>query len=130
MFYIKSGDNPADIGTKFSRFQNTFKTLGDDSLFIQGPRCLKQGIQEAVRRNELIPVDRISPTSEERDSAALEVVKLHQLVITDQHEENLTKPIEPEDALEEEELEDAVACLITTNNDTIEDESWLNTKRF
>ena len=74
-------------------------------------------------------MDRISPTSEERDSAALEVVKLHQLVITDQHEENLTKPIEPEDALEEEELEDAVACLITTNNDTIEDESWLNKKR-
>ena len=86
MFYIKSGDNPADIGTKFSRFQNTFKILGDDSLFRQGPRCLKQGIQEAVRRNELIPVDKISPTSEEKDSAALEVVKLHQLVITDQRE--------------------------------------------
>ena len=74
-------------------------------------------------------MDRISPTSEEKDSAALEVVKLHQLVITDQHEENLTKPIEPEDALEEEEIEDAVACLITTNTDTIEDESWLNRKR-
>ena len=63
--------------------------LGDDSLFRQGPKCLKHGIQEAVRRNDLIPVDRISPTSKERDSAALEVVKLHQLVITDQHEENL-----------------------------------------
>ena len=74
MFYIKSGDNPADIGTKFSRFQNTFKMLGDDSLFRQGPKCLKQGIQEAVRCNELIPVDRISPTSEEKDSAALDVV--------------------------------------------------------
>ena len=129
MFYIKTGDNPADIGTKFSRFQNTFKILGDDSLFRQGPRCLKQGIQEAVRRKELIPVDKISPTSEEKDSAALEVVKLHQLVITDQREENLTRPIEPEDALDEEEIEDAIACLITTNNDTIEDESWLSKKR-
>merc|ERR1712131_351042 len=67
MFYIKSGDNPADIGTKFSRFQNTFKILGDDSLFRQGHRCLKQGIEEAVRRNELIPIDKISPTSEEKE---------------------------------------------------------------
>ena len=89
MFYIKSGDNPADMGTKFIRFQNTFKNLGDDSLFRQGPRCLKKGIQEAIRSNELIPVDKISPTNEEKDLAALEVVKLHQLVITHQREENL-----------------------------------------
>ena len=59
----------------------------------------------------------------------MEVVKLHQLVITDQCEEKLKKPIEPEDALEEEEIDDAVACLITMNTDTIEDESWLNKKR-
>ena len=37
MFYIKSEDNPADLGTKFTRFQNTYKKLGDDSLFRQGP---------------------------------------------------------------------------------------------
>ena len=37
--------------------------------------------------------------------------------------------MEPEDALEEEDIDDAVACLITMNNDTIEDESWLNRKR-
>ena len=88
-----------------------------------------KGLQEAVRRNELIPVDRISPTNEEKDSAALEVVKLHQLVITDQCEENLIKTIEPEDALNEEEIEDAEPCLITMSNDTIEDESWLSKKR-
>ena len=27
MFYIKSEDNPADMGTKFTRFQNTYKKL-------------------------------------------------------------------------------------------------------
>ena len=129
MFYIKSGDNPADIGTKFSKFQNTYKILGDESLFRQGPECLKKGIQEAVRCNELVPVNEISPSSKEKDLAALEVVKLHQLVITDQSEEKLYKPVEPEDALEEEDIDDAVACLITMNNDTIENESWLNRKR-
>ena len=129
MFYIKSENNPADIGTKFSKFQNIYKILGDGSLFRQGPECLKKGIQEAVRCNELVPVNKISPSSKKKDLAALEVVKLHQLVITDQSEEKLEKPVEPEDALEEEDIDDAVACLITMNNDTIENESWLNRKR-
>ena len=31
-----------------------------------------------------------------------------------------------DESTEEEELENAVACIITTNTDTIEDESWLN----
>ena len=28
MFYIKSEDNPADLGTKFTKFQNTYQKLG------------------------------------------------------------------------------------------------------
>ena len=80
----------------------------------------KARIEEAVRRNELIPIEKISSTSEEKDSAALEVVKLHQLVITDHQDENLTKAVEPAEALDEEEIDDAVACLITTDSDTIE----------
>ena len=38
------------------------------------------------------------------------------------------KPIEPSDALDEESIDDAVACLIATNDETIENESWLNKK--
>ena len=82
MYYIKSKFNPADLGTKFDRFHNAYKNLGDDSLFRKGPACLKLGIEEAVRRKELIPIDNISPSPEEKDLAALEVIKLHQLVIT------------------------------------------------
>ena len=81
-----------------------------------------------MRCNELIPIEKIIPSSEEKDSAALEVVKLHQLVITENQDENITKAVEPADALDEEEIDDAVACLITMNNDTIENESWLSKK--
>ena len=63
-----------------------------------------------------------------KDPAALEAVNLHQLVITENQNENLTKAVEPADALDEEEIDDAVACLITMNNDTIENESWLSKK--
>ena len=129
MFYIKSGNNPADLSTKFSKFQNTYKILGDGSLFRQGPECLKKGIEEAIRCNELVPIDRISPSTKEQDLAALEIVKLHQLVITDHNEEELEKSAERDDALKEEDIDDAVACLIMTNNDTIGNESWLNRKR-
>ena len=36
--------------------------------------------------------------------------------------------IEPSDALDEGEIDDAVACLIATDKETIENESWLNKK--
>ena len=60
--------------------------------------------------------------------ASLEVIKLHQLVITQNQEENLKKTIEPSDALDEESIDDAVACLIATNDETVENESWLSSK--
>ena len=126
MYYIKSKDNPADLGTKFDRFQNTYKYPGDDSLFRRGPDCLRLGIEEAVKRKELVPISKISPTAIEKDLAALEVIKLHQLVITQNQEEDLKKPIEPSDALDEGSIDDAVACLIATDNETVENESWLN----
>ena len=94
----------------------------------RGPDCLRLGIEEAVKQNELIPISKISPTTKEKDLAALEIVKLHQLVITENQEENLIKPIEPSDALDEGSIDDAVACLIATNNETVENESWLNKK--
>ena len=120
MYYIKSKDNPADLGTKFDKFHNTYKCLGNDSLFRRGPDCLRLGIEEAVKQNELIPISKISPTAMEKDLAALEVIKLHQLVITQNRHENLMKPIEPSDALDEESINDAVACLIATNDETVE----------
>ena len=77
----------------------------------------------------MIPIDKISPTASERDLAALEVIKLHQLVITQDQEENLKKTIKPSDALNEESIEDAVSCLIATTDETVENESWLDSKR-
>ena len=124
-----SEDNPADLGTKFDKFHNTYRCLGDDSPFRRGPDCLRLGIEEAVKRKELVPISKISPTATEKDLAALEVIKLHQLVITQNQEENLKKTIEPSDALDKESNDDAVAYLIATNNETVENESWLNSKR-
>ena len=94
MYYIKSKENPADLGTKFENFNNAYQMLGDESLFRKGPECLKMGIEKAVQLKKLIPIDKISPTQIEKDMAALEVVKLHQLVITENRDENLVENIE------------------------------------
>ena len=59
MYYIKSKDNPADLGTKFDKFHNTYKHLGDHSLFRRGPDCLRLGIEKAVKQNELVPISKI-----------------------------------------------------------------------
>ena len=39
MYYIKSEENPADLGTKFKNFSNTYLALSDESLFRRGPEC-------------------------------------------------------------------------------------------
>ena len=56
------------------------------------------------------------------------MVKLHQLVITNDREEDLKKPIEAEDAIEEEEIENTEVCLLTFSKEAISDESWLHKK--
>ena len=75
MYYIKSKENPAYLGTGFENFNNAYQMLDDESLFRKGPECLKLGIEKTVQSRKLIPMDKISPTQIEKDMAALEVVK-------------------------------------------------------
>ena len=123
MYYIKSKENPADLGTKFENFSQTYQMLGDDSLFRNGPECLKMGIKEAVNSKRLIPIDKISLSKVEKDMAALEVVKLHQLVITENRNENFMKNLDSSEAINEKTIEDTVACLLISDNDAVEKES-------
>ena len=90
MNYIKSKDNPSDLGTKFENFGHVYQMLDDNSLFRNGPKCLEKGIQAAVASKRLIPLDNISLTAEEKALAALEILKLHQLVITENKDENFS----------------------------------------
>ena len=76
----------------------------------------------------MIPIDKSSPSKVEKDMAALEVVKLHQLVITENRSENLVKNIKASEALDEESIDNAIACLVATTDDTVEEESWMNKK--
>ena len=81
-YYIRSRDNPSDLGTKFDNFKNAYLMLDEKSLFRNGPECLKKGIKAAVASKELIPLNKMTLNAEEKALATLEVVKLHQLVIT------------------------------------------------
>ena len=67
--------------------------LDDDSLFRNGPECLKIVITAAVASKRLIPLDKFSLSKEEKDLTGLEVVKLHQLVLTKNKDENFSTRI-------------------------------------
>merc|ERR1711989_44610 len=123
MFYIKSEANPADLGTKFTKFQNTYQKLGDDSLFRRGPECLRKGLDRAIKDRDLIPAIELNPTKVEKETAALEIVKLHQLVITDDRNEEII-----DKAINKEEIENTEVCLLTFDKEIISDESWMNKK--
>merc|ERR1712163_33517 len=123
MFYIKSEANPADLGTKFTKFQNTYQKLGDDSLFRRGPECLRKGLDRAIKDRDLIPAIELNPTKVEKETAALEIVKLHQLVITDDRNEEII-----DEAVNKEEIENTEVCLLTFDKEIISDESWMNKK--
>merc|ERR1712198_581816 len=113
------------MGTKF---QNTYQKLGDESLFRRGPKCLKKGLRKAIEDKDLIPATEINPTRIEKESASLEIVKLHQLVITNDRNEEIRKPIEAKDAINEEEIENTGVCLLTFTKEIINDESWMHKK--
>ena len=120
MYYIKSKENPADLGTKFEFFNQTYQMLDEDSLFRNGPDCLKKGIKEAVTSKRLTPIDKISLSKVEKDMAALEVVKLHQLIITENKNENFMKSMNSSEAIDEETIEDTVACLLVSDSNAVE----------
>ena len=127
-YYIKSKDNPSDLGTKFDNFSNTYRLLYEDSLFRNGPECLKNGFEAAVATKKLIPLKKIALTAEEKALASLEVVKLHQLVIIRDETENFSQKIRPADMINEETIDDTVACLIMSDDEAVNREPWLNTK--
>ena len=128
VYYIRSKDNPSDLGTKFDNFKYAYQMLDEDSLFRNGPKCLEKGIEAAVASKRLIPLNNISLTAEERALAALEVVKLHQLVITRDENENFSQRMRPSDTINEETIDDTIACLIMSDDEAVDREHWFNTK--
>ena len=100
-YYIRNKDNPSDFGTKFDNFKNAYLMRDENSLFRNWPECLKKGIEAAVASKELIPLNKITLNAEEKALAALEVVKLHQLVITRDETENISQKIRPADMINE-----------------------------
>ena len=98
-YYIRSKDNPSDLGTKFDNFKNAYHMLDENSLFRNRPECLKNGIEAGVASKKLIPLNKITLNAEEKALAALEVVKLNQLVITRDETENLLQKIRPADLI-------------------------------
>ena len=69
-------------------------------------------------------MDRITLNAHEKALAALEVVKMNQLVITDEAEEDpLT--LQPNDSVDKETIDLAIPCLITATDETIDEELLL-----
>ena len=69
-------------------------------------------------------MDRITLNAHEKALADLEVVKMNQLVITDEAEEDpLT--LQPNDSVDKETIDLAIPCLITATNETIREELLL-----
>ena len=93
--------------------------LDDNLLFRNGPKCLEKGIEAAVASKRLIPLDKISLTKEEKALAALEIVKLHQLVLTENKYEHFLIRMKPSDAIKEETIEDTAACLLMSDDETV-----------
>ena len=77
---------------------------------------------------KLITLNNISLTAEEKALAALDIVKLHQLVITRDETENFSQKIRPADMINEETIDNTVACLIMSDDEAVNRKHWLNTK--
>ena len=74
-FYMKSGANPSDLGTKFDKFNDVHLLLGEDSRFRNGPACLKKGIKAAVAAGELVPLNQITQLLKKRRWQPLKLLR-------------------------------------------------------
>ena len=101
IYYIKSDSNPSDLGTKFDRFKDAHLQLGEESKFRNSPNCKNKGIDFVIASKDLVPLDRLTLSAEEKDIAALEIVKLHQLIVTRVFTETPTI-FQPKDTTDEE----------------------------
>ena len=50
------------------------------------------------------------------------------MVLTENKDENFAVRMKPSDAIEEETIEDTVACLLISDNEAVAKESWMNTR--
>ena len=81
-----------------------------------------------MESKELTPLNKLTLDDDEKKLAALEVVKMNQLVITRDDSEDIPHKLNPGDSLDETTIEESIACLITSNKEAIESEPWLKTK--
>ena len=126
LYYIKSEANPSDLDTKFDKFKDVHLLLGENSFFRNGPECQRKGIEAAVASKDLVPLDRITLDAKEKALAALEVIKMHQLVVTKDIAEG-SLMLQPDDTVDEETIDQAIPCLISAADETISKEHWLST---
>ena len=74
-------------------------------------------------------MDRITLNAHEKALAALEVVKMNQLVITDEAEE-VPLALQPNNSVDKETIDLAIPCLITASDETIDEELLLKTRFY
>ena len=63
--------------------------------------------------------------AKEKALAALEIIKMHQLIVTKDFTEAPTM-LQPNDTADEETIEHATLCLISAPDEAISNEQWLN----
>ena len=80
---------------------------------------MKKGIEAAVASKDLVPLNKMTLNAEEKALAAMEVVKLHQLVITRDDTENIPNKKRPADMVSEETIDNTVACLIMSDDEAV-----------
>ena len=80
VYWCRTMDNPADLGTKFTdEFYDTYKLLADGLTFRAGPDYLRSGVQEAVTNHKLIPITELKLELSEQQDAATQLLDSHQV---------------------------------------------------
>ena len=54
VLFVRTKDNPSDLGTKFGAFSDVTDRLNRDSLFRNGPSFLSKGVSEALKAKKII----------------------------------------------------------------------------
>ena len=73
----------------------------------------------------MAPLNQMTLNAQEKDEAVLEIIKIHQLVVTQDFTESPTK-LQPKDASDENTIENVTPCTISVPDEALTNEQWLN----
>ena len=77
-FYLETKQNPSDLGTKFTSFEDSYLKMTDTSTFRTGPASMKDGLDKAKINKNIINISDLAVDQQSKNVATAQLTEFDQ----------------------------------------------------